>query len=205
MNRSEELVRGTETDGVLDRGMERSLLQEKINRTILLSLLSSLAVIFFVVESAIPNPLPWMRLGLANIVVMVAIVLYGAKAGLLVSFLRAMVGSMIMGTFLGPGFWLSISGGMASALAMSLMYRLCSPFFSLVGISIVGAYIHSLTQMLLVFLFLIQRRQIFYLLPVILFSSLATGFINGLAAAFLLKQLRRVFSRSYYQSPQERF
>jgi heptaprenyl diphosphate synthase len=190
MNRSEELMRGRETDGVIDR----SLRQERINRTILLSLLSSLAVIFFVVESAIPNPVPWLRLGLANIVVMVAIVLYGANAGLLVSFLRVMVGSMIVGTFLGPSFWLSISGGMASALVMSLMYRLFSPRFSLVGISIVGAYTHSLTQMLLVFWFLIQRKEIFYLLPVILFSSLATGFVNGLAAIFLLEQLRKVFS-----------
>lgn len=190
-------MRETETDRVLDRVMDRSQRQEKINRTILLSLLSSLAVIFFVVESAIPNPVPWLRLGLANIVVMVAIVLYGVKAGLLVSFLRAMVGSMIVGTFMGPAFWLSISGGMASALVMSLMYWLFSPFFSLVGISIVGAYTHSLTQMLLVFLFLIQRKEIFYLLPVILFSSLATGFINGLAATFLVEQLRKVLTRSY--------
>lgn len=185
-------------DKVMDRVMDRSQRQEKINRTILLSLLSSLAVIFFVVESAIPNPVPWLRLGLANIVVMTAIVLYGVKAGLLVSFLRAMVGSMIVGTFLGPAFWLSISGGMASALVMSLMYWLSSPFFSLVGISIVGAYTHSLTQMLLVFLFLIQRKEIFYLLPVILFSSLATGFVNGLAATYLVEQLRKVLTHSYH-------
>ncbi|MEW5801483.1 MAG: Gx transporter family protein [bacterium] len=178
--------------------MDRSQRQKKINRTILLSLLSSMAVIFFVVESAIPNPVPWLRLGLANIVVMVAIVFYGVKDGLLVSFLRAMAGSMIVGTFLGPSFWLSISGGLASALIMGLLYRFCSPFFSLIGISIVGAYTHSLTQMVLVFVFLIQRREIFYLLPVILFSALATGFINGLAATFLVEQLHRVLSRSMH-------
>ncbi|MEW6380341.1 MAG: Gx transporter family protein [bacterium] len=44
--------------------------------------------------------MPWLRLGLANIIIMVVIVLYGVKDGLLVSFLRAIVGSILIGTFL---------------------------------------------------------------------------------------------------------
>ena len=166
----------------------------KIRHTILLSLLSSMAVIFFVIESAIPNPFPWLRLGLANIVVMVAIVLYGMKDGLLVTSLRSIVGSIVIGTFLGPSFWLSLSGGIASALIMSFIYRFFSSVFSLIGVSIFGAYTHSLAQMFLVFWFLIQRKEIFYLLPIILFFSLITGFVNGLAAIFLLGHLPKIIS-----------
>lgn len=172
--------------------LNRAQRREKINRTVLLSLLSSLAVILFIVESAIPNPVPYLRLGLANIVIMVVIALYGLRDGLWVSFLRSMVGSLLIGTFLGPSFWLSISGGLVSTLAMGLMYRLFFPFFSLVGISVVGAYVHSLTQMVLVFVFLIKRKEIFCLLPVILMSCLISGFINGLAATFLVEHLRKV-------------
>jgi heptaprenyl diphosphate synthase len=166
--------------------------RQKIRRTLFISLLSSMAVIFFIVESAVPNPLPWLRFGLANIVVIAAIVLYGIKDGLMVSFLRTMVGSIVLGTFLGPGFWLSLFGGLASALAMGLMYRFLSSAFSLIGISIVGAYTHSLIQMVLVYTFLIHRREIFYLLPIILFFSLTTGFVNGLAAIFLVEHLPKV-------------
>jgi len=171
---------------------EKALRHEKIRHTLLLSLLTSLAVIFFVIESAIPNPFPWLRLGLANTVIIMVIVLYGMKDGLLVAFLRAMVGSVAIGTFLGPGFWLSISGGLASAFMMGFLYRFFSSVFSLIGISVIGAYIHSLTQIILVYFFLIQRKEIFYLLPIILFCSLIAGCINGLAAIFLLDQVKKV-------------
>jgi len=163
--------------------------QQKIRHMLFLSLIVSLAVIFFVIESALPNPFPWLRLGLANIMVMITIVLYGIKDGLLVTSLRSIVGSIVIGTFLGPSFWLSLSGGIASALIMGLIYRFFSSIFSLIGISIFGAYTHSLTQIILVFSFLIQRKEIFYLLPIILFFSLITGFVNGLAAIFFLEHL----------------
>lgn len=157
----------------------------------MISLFSSMAVIFFIVESAIPNPFPWLRLGLANSIIILTFVFYGLKDALLVSFLKATAGSLVIGTFLGPSFWLSLAGGLASALIMGIAYKFFSTIFSLLGISIIGAYTHSFTQIFLVFLFLINRKEIFYLLPIILLCSLIAGFINGLLATFLVDHLKK--------------
>lgn len=170
---------------------ERSV-RQKINHLVTLSLLSSLAIVLFVLESSLPNPFPWLRFGLANIIIMIGLALFGFKDGLFISLIRTTVGSIIIGSFLGPAFWLSLAGGLASVLIMGLAYKLFSSLFSLIGISILGAYTHSLTQLALVFLFLIQRREIFALLPFLLFCSLLTGFINGLAALYLLEYLKKM-------------
>ena len=77
---------------------------------------------------------------------------------------------------------------------MGFFYRYFSSVFSLIGVSILGAYTHSLTQMVFVFFLLIQHREIFYLLPIILFCALIAGFVNGLAATLLLQHLPGVIS-----------
>ena len=69
-----------------------------------LGVLVALAVSLNVLESLIPMPLPWVRLGLANLLALVAILTSGWREGFLVTILRILISSLLFGGFLSPSF-----------------------------------------------------------------------------------------------------
>lgn len=164
-------------------------------KIVFLSLLVALATILHSVEAMIPNPAPWFKLGLANIISLVAIVLYGVKEGLIVTFMRVIVGAFLLGTFLGPTFLLSFSGGMTSTLLMGIFYKKFHQYFSLIGISVIGAYTHTLTQLIIVYLVIIKRIEILFLAPLFLIFAIGAGIFNGFIVATLTP---RILDRGYY-------
>jgi len=68
-----------------------------------LGLLGSVALVLFVLESLAPRPLPWMKLGLGNIGVLLALLVYGFAAALCISLLKLVVGGLLSGGLGGPG------------------------------------------------------------------------------------------------------
>ena len=83
-------------------------------RVSLLGVLMALALALHVLEAQIPAPLPWVKPGLANLMTLVALLTLGWRSALLVTFLRVLIGSLLVGSFLGPGFLLSLAGAAAS-------------------------------------------------------------------------------------------
>ena len=162
---------------------------ERLRYKVYLSLLASLAIVIHALETAIPTPFPWLKFGLSNIVTLTAIVIFGLRAGLFVTALRILVGSVIMGSFLTPAFFLSASGGLASALVLALAYKCRGRVFSIIGVSVIGAYAHTITQIVVAYLLLIRHYQVFLLLPLFLTFSLFSGIISGLGAFFLIRLL----------------
>ncbi len=71
-------------------------------RMVYISMLVSLSIVLHTVEAMIPLPSPWIKLGLANSISLIAIVLLGIKEALMITFLRVIVGSLIFGTLLSP-------------------------------------------------------------------------------------------------------
>ena len=132
-----------------------------------LSMLVACASVLQVAESLFPHPLPGVRLGLANIITVIAMVYIGPGSAIQLVVLRTLISSMVLGTFLTPTFVLSFSGGVTSALVMVLLYQLSrggGPFrFSLVGISVGGAVSHILTQVALVYLLFIRSSGVLLL------------------------------------------
>ncbi len=165
---------------------------DRLRYKVYLSLLTSLAIVVHAMESSFPTPFPWLRFGLSNIITLAVIVLFGLKAGMTVTLLKITVGTLLMGTFLTPSFFLAFSGGIASTLVLALAHSVFSPWLSVVGISILGAYTHTLVQVLVAYFILIKHFQVFLLLPFFLTFSLITGFISGLGANYLVKYLREV-------------
>ena len=163
---------------------------EALRYKVYLSLLASLAIVIHTLEAAFPTPFPWMKFGLANIITLAAIVLFGLRAGMTVTLLRVFVGSIVTGTFLTPAFLLALSGGVASTLVLAAAFRWLTPFFSIIGISIIGAYTHTLIQVLVAYLVLVRHFQIFLLLPLFLTFSLLAGLLSGIGAEFLVRHLR---------------
>ena len=156
--------------------------------------LTALAVIIHAVEAMLPGAGPLFKPGLANIVGLAALWLLGFRAALLVTVLRILIGSLILGTFMSPTFLLSASGGLAAMLAMGLMHRFGGRqgIFGPVGVSIVGAIAYICAQFPVAYLVLIQHMGLFYLLPLLLATSLATGVLNGVIAHFMLTRLNLV-------------
>ena len=82
------------------------------------------AIALSVVEAAIPMPLPGVKPGLANIITLIVLARYGWRDAVWVSLLRVVAGSLLLGQFLAPGFFLSLAGALASLLALGLALHL---------------------------------------------------------------------------------
>ena len=162
-------------------------------RLVRLALFVALAIMLHIFEAMLPLPylFPGAKLGLANIISLLVLLLFGFKDALLVSFLRKIVGGLLSGTFLTITFWLSFSGGIASTLVMGAGYRLASGEISTVGLSIIGALTHNLAQITVAAL-MIGNWGILVYLPYLIFFALPTGFFVGLVT----NQLQRFQSGS---------
>ncbi len=156
---------------------------------VLLSLLVALAIAAHGFEALIPNPLPWVRVGLANIMTLLAILLFGLKAGMLLTVLRVLMASLMFGTFLSPPFLISLIAGIASTTVMGLSNRYGKRMFSPVGLSVLGAFTHNSVQLLVAYALIIRQIHIFYLFPVLAFIGILTGCFNGWVVVLIYKHL----------------
>jgi heptaprenyl diphosphate synthase len=158
-----------------------------------LGVLVALAVSLNVLESMIPTPLPWVRLGLANLLALVAILTSGWKEGLLVTVLRILISSLLFGGFLSPAFLLSLGGGLAGTAVMALMAPGVWRFYSPLSMSVAGAFAHGTVQVLVLRLVLVRTWEVLYLLPWVLFPALLSGVVTGVLANLLLLRRRELF------------
>lgn len=148
--------------------------------------MAAVALGLSVLEAAIPSPLPGVKPGLANIIVLIVLARHGWRTAAWVSLLRVLAGSLLMGSFLAPGFFLSLSGAVCSLLALALCRHLPQRWFGAVTHSILAALAHMTGQLLVVYYWLIPHAGIAYLVPVFAGAALLFGTANGLIAARFL-------------------
>ena len=141
-----------------------------------------MATILSALETAIPNPMPWIRLGLANLATLLALKWWGMREAFLIVVLRVFLSSLILGRLFQITFWLSFAGSIAACLGMWLVFRCLEKYFSLIGISIFGAVCHNVTQITVAYFFFIRHATLFSMVPLLLLSSLFSGFIIGIVA-----------------------
>lgn len=154
--------------------------------------LTSAGIALFVIESFIPTPLPFLKIGLANISSVLTLVLIGAPAMFLVVTMRVIVGSMLIGSLFSPGFILALSSGITSAAIMSLVWTVRKDLFSPLGISLIGALTHVVTQFVIVTAVYIQNQSLLFLLPLLLLSGVSGGVVVGWISLRLLNGLAPV-------------
>jgi heptaprenyl diphosphate synthase len=153
-------------------------------------MLLAVGLIIFAFESYLPRPLPWIKPGLSNVVGVLALYWFGFPAAVLITFLRIFLGALFLGTLFNPVFLLSLGGGLAAILAMGIVFRSGKKYFSPIGISVVGAFFHMLTQLVLATLILIHRLELLQFLPFMLFSAVIAGVVVGLLARILIEKLQ---------------
>jgi len=157
-----------------------------------IGILVAFGLILFLFESAIPRPLPWLKPGLSNLVTILALYLYGFAPAFLVMLLRVMMGAFVLGTLFNPVFIFALCGGLISTIVMGLVYLKFRDVFSVIGISLLGAFFHNLTQVLLAAFLVVGNSRILVLLPVMLLSSLFSGFLVGIFAHYMLEKMSRL-------------
>ena len=163
---------------------------KKLNKMIFISLLVSVGLALSVLEKAIPIPIamPGARLGLSNMVVLVTIIIFGFKDGIKVAMLKSVVLMLVTGSV--SSFIYSFSGAVLSSMAMYISYRYFSKFFSLIGVSIMGALAHNFAQVSVASLIL-QNLRIYTYLPFLMIMSLFTGYFVGLSSKLIIRNLRK--------------
>ncbi len=162
----------------------------KFKRMIYLAILVSLGLALHIIEGFIPNPFvgiaPGAKLGLANIIGLITLVLLGVKSALTVNVMRSFLGGLATGAV--TSMMYSMAGAILSTLAMWFVYRYFKKYFSLVGVSVFGALFHNIAQ-LIVAAIIINNIRIFIYLPILMLASIFTGIFIGLTSYFTLKKI----------------
>lgn len=161
----------------------------KTKKMVMLSLMVSIALIIYVIEAQVPVLFPGIKLGLANLVSLTALIIWGPSEALLIMFLRTLLGSMFTGSM--SAFLFSIAGGLLSNLVMIFLYKHFRESLSIWSISMIGAVCHNIGQ-LLVASFVIQDFRIYIYLPVLMISAVVTGYFIGLSTTFLTRYLKKI-------------
>ncbi|MGC3962928.1 MAG: Gx transporter family protein [Rhodocyclaceae bacterium] len=141
-----------------------------------------------VAEAAIPMPLPGVKPGLANIVVLLVLSRHGWREAAWVALLRVLAGGLLLGQFMAPGFFLSLAGSLTSLTVLALAARLPARWFGPVSLSVLAAFAHIGGQLVLARLWLVPHDGLWALSPVFAAAALLFGTINGLVTARLLDE-----------------
>ena len=128
--------------------------------------------------------------GLANIVILLLIYQFSWKEALIVDLGRIFLASLMTGRILSFPFYMSLAGGVLSYLAMLLVKGAFSKVFTIYGASLLGAFFHSLGQ-ILVAIPLLGTSAVLWYFPLMGLTSLLTGLATGFLADRIIKT--RVF------------
>lgn len=150
--------------------------------------LAALAISLSLLDAAIPSPIPGIKPGFANIIVLITAYHHGWRAAVWVSILRVLASALLLGTLFTPGFWLATAGAISSLLSLGLSLRLPAPYFSAVSHSLIAAQAHLLAQLLLVRLIFIPNDNILGLALPMAIAAILSGLVNGLIVNRLLKK-----------------
>jgi heptaprenyl diphosphate synthase len=148
--------------------------------------LAALAIGLTLAEAALPSPIPGVKPGLANIVVLMVLLQYGWRAAAWVSALRVLAGGLLLGTLFAPGFWLSAAGALVSLSVLGLARHLPGRHFGPVSLSVLAAFGHIGGQLALAGVWLLPAAALVKLLPVFAAAALVFGAVNGVIVARLL-------------------
>lgn len=160
-----------------------------VKKITLLSLYTALALIIFTVESALPalTPLPFIKLGLANVVTLIVLVLYSWKDALIVLFLRIFLASVFAGQMVYMIY--SLCGGFFCFFADCFINRIVKGKYIYIT-SIFGAVFHNLGQIMAA-VFIVGTGILPYL-PYMMISGIITGLFTGILANLLVCRLKNI-------------
>ena len=158
----------------------------KVQKIALLGVLTAATIVIAIAESYIPSiGIPGVKLGLANIMILITLYELGIIEATGINLIRVLVVSLIRGTFLSMGFLMSLTGAVFS-LAIMILFYLIVRKFSIIGVSVIGSLFHVFGQ-ILVAIFYLGSGYVIYYLPVIAISAIITGVLVGITAKLIIR------------------
>lgn len=161
-------------------------------RIAILALFVAFALIMFLIENLFPSVFPFApgaKLGLGNIFVLLALLMFGFPEAVLVLVSKCIISMLFYGNFFSILY--SFVGGGTSLIAMWLVMKIFFPKVSIIGISIIGGVIHNLGQ-LIVASFVINSFTIFYYFPLLAIAGTLAGIVVGLLIFAISKRVTRL-------------
>lgn len=154
------------------------------------ALLVALAMIFSYIEVLIPFNfgIPGIKLGLANLVVVVALYLLGTKQAFMISMVRIILVAFTFGSL--AALLYSIAGGVLSFAVMACCRRIKG--LSVMGVSVAGGVSHNIGQIIVAVLVVENMNLLFYV-PVLMIAGIITGLLIGLVAGMVLPAVKKAF------------
>lgn len=150
---------------------------------------TALALIFSYVETLIPISfgIPGVKLGLANLIIVIALYKMRLSEAYLLSVVRVVLSGFIFGNYFSIIY--SLAGGLLSLTAMACLKK--NDGFSVMGVSVAGGVCHNIGQ-LIVAMLVVETFSVAYYVPVLLVAGVATGLVIGLVANGMIMRLKDI-------------
>ena len=158
-----------------------------------MGMLTAFAFVFSYIESLLPINLgvPGIKLGLANLVIIVTLYTIGIKAACTLSLVRIVLTGFTFGNPVSMIY--SLAGGILSLVIMILAKR--SKTFSVTGVSVLGGVFHNFGQ-IMVAAVVVEMASLFYYLPVLILSGTIAGVAIGMLASILIQRLIKMIEQN---------
>jgi len=167
--------------------------RKKTMKIAYIGMLIALAFVFSYIEFLIPINLgiPGVKLGLSNLVIIVALYTLGAPGALALSLVRILLVAFTFGNL--SAMLYSLAGGILSFLVMLLAKKL--KLFSVTGVSVLGGVFHNVGQIIMAMI-IVESANLVYYLPVLIISGLIAGVLVGILAAVITKRLQAYVNKN---------
>lgn len=157
-----------------------------VHKLTLVAVLTASAIVIAILESFIPSVgIPGIKLGLANIVILLTLYEVGIIEACFVSFTRVLIVALVRGTFLSMGFMMSLTGAILS-LGIMIIFYLFLKKFSIIATSVVGSLFHVFGQIIIAMIYLGTAYVVYYL-PIISISAIITGILVGILVQIIIR------------------
>ncbi|MEA4815262.1 MAG: Gx transporter family protein [Lachnospiraceae bacterium] len=156
-------------------------------KTVYYGIFTALALLMGYVESLVPVPfpVPGIKLGLTNAVIVTAMYFFGEKEAFFISLIRVMLSGILFAGF--GGFLYSFAGALTSFFVMAVFKKL--NIFGITGISVLGGVSHNAAQIAVASV-VVNNVRLFYYLPPLMVSGVVTGVVIGTVSKTALKHLK---------------
>lgn len=166
----------------------------KTKKIVLYGLLIAVAFVLSYLESLIPAffAVPGMKLGLSNLVVIVALYLMGWPSAIVINIIRVLLAGLLFGNAMSLAY--SLAGAVLSMIVMVLLKK--TGKFSMIPVSIAGGVFHNIGQIIVAML-LLQTQAIGWYLLILWFTGIAAGAVIGIIGGILTKRLKKIYDKSF--------
>lgn len=163
-----------------------------IKKLTLYANLLAIAIILNIVETWFQFiPVPGAKIGLANIVTVIILMVYKPSDSITFVIIRVFFVSILTGKLFNPIFYMSLAGGITASVSMVLVLK--SDFFGLIGISVIGSIMHTIGQIIMG-IFVVGSVAVISYLPIMLTISVPAGIVTGIISNRFILAFKRINS-----------